>query len=82
MAKRKLRLFGADNQPGLSGGASPENEGFTIKFLGTAQPGADAAMVRIVTQAANLGVRSASQESEPAEAMYYLDLPVTVRVRD
>lgn len=77
---RELPLLGPDGRPGLSGGPSPEAEEWAVTFLGATQPGRYSAIVRIVTQAANANTRSTGQPGEPVEAMYYTDVPVSVRV--
>jgi hypothetical protein len=75
-----LRLVGADGQPGLLGGAQPEQEAFAVKFLGAETPGAFTATVRLVTQAGNLGTLSTGKDGEPLAGLYYVDIPVTVQV--
>lgn len=78
--KQQLRLVGQDGQGGLSGGPEPEGETFAVRFTGAGQPGTFAATLRIVTQAGNLGVLSQGAAGEPPAHLYYVDLPVTVRV--
>ncbi len=79
---RQLRLIGSDGQPGLLGGPTPESEPLVVRFVGADRPGAHTATLRIVTQAANLGVLSSMLPDEPPVNLYYVDVPVTVRVAD
>lgn len=76
-----LLLIGADGQPGLLGGTQPERETFAVEFLGAPEAGEYTASVRIVTQAGNLGVCSTGKEGEPLAGLYYVDIPVLVRVK-
>ncbi len=76
-----ILLVGADGQSGLTGGAQPEKETFTVEFLGTPELGEYAATVRIVTQAGNLGVCSTGQDGEPLAGLHYVDIAVGVRVQ-
>jgi sialate O-acetylesterase len=78
--KQQLKLVGPDGQGGLLGGPTPERETFTVQFIGAEQTGTYTATLRLVTQAGNRGVLSQANESEPPANLYYLDLPVTVRV--
>lgn len=77
---QSLRLVGGDGKNGLRGGESPESEELSIRFKGSDRPGEYRATVRIVTQAMNLGVLSAGQTGEPPINLYYVDIPVSVRV--
>lgn len=78
--QQQLKLIGADGQGGLLGGAAPEEETFAVRFTGADRPGAYRAVLRIVTQAGNVGVLSQGAAGEPPIHLYYLDQPVTVRV--
>lgn len=78
--KRQLKLIGKDGKGGLTGGADPERETFTVRFAGAEKPGTYQATLRIVTQAGNLGIVSQCGDGEPPANLYYVDLPVTVRV--
>ena len=78
--RRSVQLLGSDGKPGLAGGAQPEEESFTVRFRGSDKPGLYTAAVRIVTQAGKLGVISTGKPGEPLAGLYYLDLPVSVRV--
>ncbi|MGA2617093.1 MAG: sialate O-acetylesterase [Thermoguttaceae bacterium] len=77
---RELKLIGPDGQPGLVGGQRPESEPLIIRFLGADRPGEYAATVRIVTQAGNAGVLSFARPGEPPVNLYYVDIPVHVKV--
>jgi hypothetical protein len=79
--KRGVKLIGSDGQPGLSGGPSSEKESFTVHFLGLAKPGKFTAVLRIVTQAGNLGRLSQGNTGEPPVNLYYVDVPVNVEVK-
>lgn len=77
---QELKLIGNDGVSGLIGGASPESEKLTIKFLGSNIPGTYGAKVRIITQAGNCGKLSTGQPGEPPQGLYYFDLPIKVKV--
>jgi sialate O-acetylesterase len=77
---RELKLIGPDGQPGLVGGQAPESEPLVVRFLGADQPGEYAATVRIVSQAGNVGVLSFARPGEPPVNLYYLEIPVRVKV--
>ncbi len=78
---KQLRLIGPDEQPGLEGGPQPESEPFTVSFVGSKKPGTYEAVVRIVTQAGNQGTLSRGQKDEPTRGLYYVDIPVRVKVK-
>jgi len=75
-----LRFLGADGKSGLCGGPSPESESVAIRFRGAERPGEYRAKLRIVTQAMNAGVLSAGESGEPPVNLYYIDIPISVRV--
>jgi hypothetical protein len=77
---RELKLIGLDGQPGLAGGQSPESEPLIVRFLGAEKPGQYAAIVRIVTQAGNVGTLSFARPGEPPFNLYYVDIPVRIKV--
>lgn len=77
---RAVQLLGGDSQMGLNGGAQPESEPFTVRFLGSDKPGRYAAVVRVVTQAGNTGVLATGKPGEPMAGLYYVDIPVAVQV--
>jgi hypothetical protein len=78
---RSAKLVGADGEPGLNGGESPESETLTVTFKGASKPGKYSTVVRIVTQAGNRGTLSKGEAGEPMAGLYYLDVPVSVTVR-
>lgn len=53
---------------------------YAVRFVGADQPGAYQANLHVVTQAGNLGFLSQCGDSAPPTNLYYLDLPLTVRV--
>lgn len=75
------RFLGADGKPGLAGGASPEKERIAVRFKGADLPGEYQSQLRIVTQAANTGRLSQAADGEPPVHLFYVDIPVSVRVR-
>jgi hypothetical protein len=77
-----LKLIGQDGEPGLTGGAKPESEVVSVQFRGAPTPGRYSAVLRVVTQAGNLGRRSEGKKGEPLQGLYYVDIPVTSEVRD
>ncbi len=79
-SRRKLKLVGDDGQPGLLGGQNPEAERFSVRFLGSDKTGEYQAAIRVVTQAGNVGFLSQAGNGEPPVNLYYLDIPVTVKV--
>jgi hypothetical protein len=76
-----LKLLGADGQPGLEGGETPETERLAVRFLGADKPGVYTATLRIVTQAANLGILSTGKAGDPLAGLYYVEIPVRVQVK-
>jgi|GEM_PF-2152377 len=78
---RSAKLVGADGEPGLVGGPSPESQRLTVTFKGAAKPGKYSVIVRIVTQAGNRGVLSKGEAGEPMAGLYYDDVPVTITVK-
>jgi len=80
--KQQLKLIGPDGTGGLTGGPDYEEETFTIRFVGAANPGTYQATLRIVTQAGNAGMLSIGEAGEPPVDLYYVDRPITVRVGD
>lgn len=80
--KRQLKLMGADGQAGLLGGPAPESETFSVRFLGADKPGDYQATLRIVTQAGNAGVLSQGGAGEPPVSLYYVDVPISVKVAE
>jgi len=78
---QSLKFLGADGKPGLLGGPNAEQETFTVRFKGAKAPGKFSAIVRIVTQAANLGTLSQGQPQEPPANLHYLDIPIDVSVK-
>jgi hypothetical protein len=79
MAASKPRAI-SNGQPGLLGGQTPEAETFSVRFLGSDKPGDYQATIRIVTQAGNVGTLSLGGDGEPPVNLYYVDIPVRVRV--
>jgi sialate O-acetylesterase len=79
--KLQLKLVGADGQGGLTGGPAPETETFSVRFLGTEKAGDYQATLRVVTQAGNIGTMSQGGQGEPPANLYYVDIPVTVKVK-
>ena len=78
---QSLKFLGADGKPGLLGGSNAEQETFTVRFKGAKAPGKFSAVLRIVTQAANLGTLSQGQPPEPPANLHYLDIPIHVSVK-
>lgn len=78
---QSLKFLGADGKPGLLGGPAAEQETFTVRFKGAQAPGKFSAVLRIVTQAANLGTLSQGQTQEPPANLHYLDIPIHVSVK-
>ena len=76
-----IRLVGADGKPGLEGGSQPEFEPFKVRFRGAAKPGEYQAILRVVTQAGNVGTKSAGKAGEPLKELYYVDIPVAATVK-
>ena len=77
----QLKLMGQDEQPGLEGGANPEHEAFAVEFIGSQKPGAYEAVVRVVTQAGNIGTVSQGKAGQPARGLRFVDIPVRVEVK-
>jgi len=73
---RAVKLIGDDEQPGLTGGDSPESEAFRVRFRGANDAGTYRAKLRIVTQAGRVGVESQGKEDEPMKGLWYLDIPL------
>jgi len=80
--KHAVRFIGGDGEGGLVGGETPEAETFAVRFTGASEPGTYRATLRIVTQAANLGVRSTAQQGEPPVNLFYSDIPIEAAVED
>ncbi|MBF0245514.1 MAG: hypothetical protein HQL31_09635 [Planctomycetes bacterium] len=80
-SRQQLKLIGKDGQMGLSGGPEPESEDFSLRFLGAKKSGSYEAILRIVTQAANMGVQSQANPGETPVNLYYVDLPIAVAVK-
>jgi hypothetical protein len=78
---KSLKLVGGDGKPGLEGGSLAEQETLSVKFLGAQAPGDYSAMLRIVTQAANLGTLSQGQKNEPPANLHYVDIPIHISVK-
>ena len=78
---QSLKFLGADGKLGLLGGPNAEQETFTVRFKGAKAPGKFSAVLRIVTQAANLGTLSQGQPQEPPANLHYLDIPIHVSVK-
>jgi hypothetical protein len=78
---RALKLMGADGKPGLDGGPEPENEPFQVRFRGAPAAGSYRAVVRVVTQAGNIGRPSDGAMGEPTAGFYFVDIPVEATVR-
>ena len=78
----ELKLIGADGQGGLKGGPEPERESWQLQFLGAQRPGAYGAVIRVVTQAGNVGTLSQGQTGEPPEHLWYVDIPVIAHVEN
>ena len=80
VTRRQLKLVGADGQPGLLGGPAPETETFSVRFLGAEKVGDYQGILRVVTQAGNLGVLSQGGPGEPPTNLYYVDIPIQAHV--
>ena len=78
---QELKLIGADGQGGLLGGPTPESEELVVRFSGSDKPGTYTAVVRLITQAGNIGTLSTGKSDEPPENLFYTDIPVTVTVK-
>jgi len=78
---KSMKLIGADGLPGLLGGPDAEQETFTVRFKGAKAPGKFSAVLRIVTQATNLGTLSQGEPQEPPVNLHYLDIPIHVSVK-
>jgi hypothetical protein len=78
---QELKLIGADGQPGLVGGPTPESEDVLVRFKGAPQPGEYSCTLRIVTQAANTGTMSLIHPGEPPYNLFYVDIPISVTVQ-
>jgi len=77
---RSVKLIGQDGRGGLLGGPKPETERFVVRFVGSDASGRYRAIVRIVTQAGNVGVISTCRPGEPPFNLHYVDIPVAVVV--
>ena len=80
VTRRQLKLVGADGQPGLLGGPAPETETFSVRFLGAETAGDYQGILRVVTQAGNLGVLSQGGPGEPPTNLYYVDILIQAHV--
>jgi sialate O-acetylesterase len=80
-AKTGVKLMGTDGQPGLAGGKEPEVETFSVCLKANIEPGTYEALVRIVTQAANVGVVSTANGDQPPVNLHYVDIPVSAVVK-
>lgn len=79
--EKGVKLVGADGEPSLTGGKTPEEEILSVRFKGGNAPGIKSATLRIVTQAANLGCLSQGKTNEPPANLSYLDIPISVTLR-
>ncbi len=77
---RTVRLVGADGEPGLTGGPKPESESFRIRFCGGPEPATFSAVLRIVTQAGNMGRLSQGEAGEPPASLSYVDIPLSASI--
>lgn len=80
-AAQQLKLIGPDGKGGLVGGNAPESETLVVHFLGTDKPGKHQAILRICTQAGNIGTLSTAGPGEPMANLFYVDIPISVSVR-
>ncbi len=79
--KKGIVLTGQDKKVGLEGGKQPEYEPFQVRFLGGKKAGTYEAAVRVVTQAGRVGMLSQGKSDEPERGLYYIDIPVQVKVK-
>ena len=79
---RQLKLIGRDGKPGLTGGPAPESEKLVVRFLGSPKAGTFSVTLRICTTGGNVGTMSTGKKGEPSPNLFYVDVPVKVKVAE